>query len=68
MNTRDVTTFLGTISASAGSWIASDYDKISSALLALAGLAFLIWRWRRAARTQLCDKSQCPLRHSPTED
>ena len=68
MTTRDCTTFLGTISASIGSWVASDYDKISSALLALAGLAFLIWRWRRAAKMQLCDKATCPLRHSPNED
>lgn len=65
---RTFNTFLGTAGASVGSWIASDYDKIASALLALAGFAFLIWRWRKAARSQLCDKSLCPLRHNPSED
>jgi hypothetical protein len=62
------TTFLGTAGASVGSWLASDYDKIASALLALGGFAFLVWRWRKAAKSHLCDKAACPLRHNPAED
>ena len=61
-------TFLGTSGFSVGSWLASDYDKIASALLALAGFAFLLWRWRKAARSHLCDNAACPLRHNPSED
>lgn len=63
-----VTTVLGTATASGGSFLLSHYDRIASCALALAGLAFLIWRWRKAARTQLCDKASCPLRHTPSED
>lgn len=63
-----IATVSGTMAASGGSLILSEYDRLASAALALAGLAFLIWRWRKAARTQLCDKSSCPLRHSPNED
>lgn len=29
--------------------------------------AFLLWRWRKAANTQLCDTKNCPLRHDPTD-
>lgn len=68
MTSRDCTTFLGTIGASLGSWVASDYDRIASFMLAMAGLAFLIWRWRKAAKMQLCDKTSCPLRRNPSED
>lgn len=63
-----LTTILGTATASGGSFLLSHYDRIASAALAIGGLAFLIWRWRKAARTQLCDKSSCPLRHTPAED
>lgn len=61
-------TFLGTSGFSLGSWLASDYDKIASTLLAIAGFAFLLWRWRKSARSHLCDKAACPLRHNPSED
>ena len=64
---RDGVTVLGTILAAAGSYAASNYDKIFSAALALAGLAFLVWRWRKAARTQLCDAALCPYRRTPAE-
>lgn len=61
-----IITFLGTISFSAGSYLASHYDKVSACALSLAGLAFLIWRWRKSAKSQLCDKTNCPFRHDPT--
>ena len=65
---RDVITFLVTMLVSAGSYVASHYDKISAAALSIAGLLFLAWRWRRSAQTQLCDTRNCPLRHDPTAD
>lgn len=61
-----IVTFLGTISFSAGSYLASHYDRISACALSLAGLAFLVWRWRKSAKTHLCDKANCPFRHDPT--
>lgn len=63
---RDLITFLVTMATAAGSYLAGHYDKLSAAALSLAGLAFLTWRWRKSAKTQLCDKAACPLRHDPT--
>lgn len=63
---RDLITFLVTMLTAAGSYAASHYDKLGAFALSMAGLAFLSWRWRKAARTQLCDKTNCPLRHDPT--
>lgn len=65
---KDLTTFLWTLIAATGSYIASHYDKLASAILALAGLAFLIWRWRKAAKSHLCNVEKCPFRHAPSED
>lgn len=60
-------TFLGTISFSAGSYVAGHYDKIAACALSVAGLAFLLWRWRKASKKHLCDKTNCPFRHDPTD-
>lgn len=62
------TTIVGTATASGGSFLLSHYDRIASTALALGGLAFLVWRWRKAARSHLCDKAACPLRHTPSEE
>lgn len=62
-----ILTFLLTMLFSTGSYIASNYDKILAAMLSLAGLMFLLWRWRKAAKSQLCDAVNCPHRHDPTE-
>lgn len=66
MTSRDMTTFLGTIGASLGSYVASDYDKILAAMLSIAGFLFLLWRWRKSYKSYLCDKVNCPMRHDPT--
>lgn len=55
-------TFLGTTSISAVSYIASNYDRLLAASLSLAGLAFLLWRWRKASKTLICDRKGCPRR------
>lgn len=64
---KDVITFGVTMLFSAGAYVASHYDKLGAFALSIAGLAFLIWRWRKAAKTQLCDTKNCPLRHDPTD-
>lgn len=63
---RDLFTFLVTMATAAGSYIAGHYDKLAAFALSCAGLAFLAWRWRKAAKTHLCDKTNCPHRHDPT--
>lgn len=65
---KDALTFFVTMATAAGSYIASNYDKLAATLLSLAGLAFLFWRWRKSAKTQLCDTKSCPLRHDPNEE
>lgn len=64
---RDIFTFIVTMATAAGSYLAGHYDKLSAAALSIAGLSFLVWRWRKASKTQLCDKTNCPLRHDPTD-
>lgn len=64
---RDLCTFLVTMLCAAGSYAASHYDKLAAFALSCAGIAFLAWRWRKAANTQLCDTKNCPLRHDPTD-
>lgn len=64
---RDLFTFLVTMATAAGSYIAGHYDKLAAFALSCAGLAFLAWRWRKASKTQLCDKTNCPHRHDPTD-
>ena len=57
-------TFLGTTTISGASYVASNYDKMLAASLSLAGLAFLIWRWRKASRELFCDRKGCPKRRN----
>lgn len=64
---NDVVTFSVTMSAAVGAYVAGHYDKIAATALSIAGLAFLFWRWRKSAKTQLCDKRGCPYRHDPSE-
>ena len=64
---KDLVTFLVTMAAAAGSYVAGHYDKILAAALSGAGIAFLTWRWRKASQKQLCDTKNCPLRHDPTD-
>lgn len=64
---RDLFTFLVTMATAAGSYIAGHYDKLAAFALSCAGLAFLAWRWRKAAKRHLCDVKACPLRHDPTD-
>lgn len=64
---RDLVTFLVTMATAAGSYLAGHYDKLSAAALSVAGLCFLLWRWNKARKTQLCDTKNCPLRHDPTD-
>ena len=64
---RDLFTFLVTMLCAAGSYAASHYDKLAAFALSVAGIAFLAWRWRKAAKTQLCDKRECPFRHDPSD-
>lgn len=64
---KDLITFGVTMAAAAGSYVASHYDKLAAFALSVAGLAFLAWRWRKAAKRHLCDRGNCPLRHDPTD-
>lgn len=64
---RDLCTFLVTMLCAAGSYAASHYDKLAAFALSCAGIAFLTWRWRKASKTQLCDKHECPFRHDPSD-
>ena len=57
-------TFLGTTTISGVSYVASHYDKILAASLSLAGLLFLLWRWRKASKQLLCDRKGCPKRRN----
>lgn len=65
---RDLITAIVTFFAALGSYVAGHYDKISSTALALAGLAFLLWRWRKSAKSHLCNVEKCPYRHVPNEE
>lgn len=64
---RDIFTFIVTMLCAVGSYAASNYDKLGAFALSMAGLAFLTWRWRNAAKRHLCDRGNCPLRHDPTD-
>lgn len=64
---RDLFTFLITMLCAACSYAASHYDKLAAFSLSCAGIAFLAWRWRKALKTQLCDKRECPFRHDPSD-
>lgn len=64
---RDIFTFIVTMLCAAGSYAASNYDKLAAFALSVAGLAFLAWRWSKAAKRHLCDVKACPLRHDPTD-
>lgn len=61
-------TCLGTTTISGLSYVASNYDKMLAAALSLAGLAFLIWRWRKASKELLCNRYNCPRRRNPDRD
>jgi hypothetical protein len=55
-------TCLGTSFVSGLSYLAGNYDRVLAASLSLAGLAFLLWRWRKASKALLCDRFGCPKR------
>lgn len=57
-------TFLGTTTISTVSYILTHYDKLLAASLSLAGLLFLLWRWRKASKALLCDRKGCPRRRN----
>lgn len=57
----------GTTVTSVASYILSHYDKVLAASLSGAGLAFLLWKWRKASKNQLCDRAGCPRRKVPTD-
>lgn len=57
----------GTTLTSVASYILSHYDKLLAASLSAAGLAFLLWKWRKASKMQLCDRMGCPRRKLPDD-
>lgn len=58
---------LSTTTISVVSYVISHYDKLLAASLSAAGILFLIWKWRKAAKTQLCDRVGCPRRKVPND-